>query len=283
MRAGRGLAAATALLATMPASSAIAQDPPAWTQPAAPFHVIGNIWYVGSKGLAAYLIKTPAGAILIDATMAENVPAILRNIARVGVRPRDVRYLLVSHAHFDHAAGDAAMVKATGAKVIAGLGDVEALQSGRPPGETTYTPVDFAPVKVSRGVRDGDAVTLGGVTLRAVATPGHTPGCTTWTMRIRSAGRMRDVVFPSSVTVAGNRLVANRRYPGIVADFRRSFDRLDRLKADVVLPAHPEFADVIERHARGGEAAYIAPGLLHRLVAKARVAFEADLAKQERR
>lgn len=278
----RRLLAAAMALAVMPAGSAIAQDPPAWTQPTAPFHVIGDIWYVGSKGLAAYLVKTPRGAILIDATMAENVPAILRNIARVGVRPPDVRYLLVSHAHFDHAAGDAAMVKATGAKVVAGVGDVAALQSGRPPGETTYTPVDFPPVKVSRGVRDGDAVTLGGVTLRAVATPGHTPGCTTWTMRTRSAGRMLDVVFPCSVTVAGNRLVNNRRYPGIVADFRRSFDRLEQLKADVVLPAHPEFGDVLARHARGGEQAYIAPGLLRQLVAKARIAFAADLAKQRR-
>ena len=277
------IALSAAALAVLPAASAVAADPLEWTRPTAPFHIVGNIWYVGSEGLAAYLIKTPAGAILIDATMAENVPAILRNIRSIGVSPRDVRYLLVSHAHFDHAAGDAAMVKATGAKVVAGVGDVAALQSGRPPGETTYTPVNFAPVKVARGVRDGDAVSLGGVTLRAVATPGHTPGCTTWTMRTRGAGRMLDVVFPCSITVAGNRLVGNRRYPAIVRDFGKSFDRLAKLHADVVLPAHPELAEVLTRRMRGGERAYIAPGLLQTMVANARIAFADDLAKQQKR
>lgn len=274
--------AAAALSAAVPPAAAIAQDPPAWTTPTAPFHIVGNIWYVGSEGLAAYLIKTPQGAILIDATMAENVPAILSNIRRAGVRPRDVRYLLVSHAHSDHVAGDAAMVKATGAKVIAGIGDVAALETGVPPGETTYTPINFPPVKVARGVRNGDTVSLGGTVLHAVATPGHTPGCTTWTMRTRGAGRMLDVVFPCSITVAGNRLVGNRRYPGIVADFQHSFDRVAALKADVVLPAHPEFGDVMARHARGGEAAFVAPGLLRQIVTKARAAFADDLAKQRR-
>ena len=268
----RAALTAVSLLFATPASAQL--DPPAWTRPTAPFRILGDIWYVGTEGLAAYLIKTPRGAILLDATMAENVPAIEANIVATGTKLRDVKYLLVSHAHFDHAAGDAAMVAATGAKVVAGVGDVAALESGIPPGEVSYGVIKFPPVKVSRGVRDGDTLSLGGTTLTAIATPGHTPGNTSWTMR---QGKLT-VVFPGSLTVAGNLLVGNKRYPGIVPDFRASFARMAGVKADVVLPAHPELADVIGRSRRGET--YVAPGLLPEMVAKARVAFDADLAKQ---
>lgn len=268
-------ALAAGLMFAAPASAQL--DPPAWTRPIAPFRVIDNIWYVGSEGLAAYLIKTPRGAILIDATMAENVPAIEKNIVATGTKLRDVKYLLVSHAHFDHAAGDAAMKARTGATVIAGIRDVAALESGIPPGETSYGVIRFPPVTVGRGVRDGDRVSLGGTTLTAIATPGHTPGCTTWGMR---SGKLR-VVFPCSLTVAGNKLVGNARYPKIVDDFRKSFARMATVPADVLLPAHPELADVIGRHQRGES--YVAPDLLPTMVTKSRAAFEADLAKQQKR
>ena len=268
---------AAALLAT-PAAAQL--DPPAWTRATAPFRIVGDIWYVGSEGLAAYLIKTPGGAILIDATMAENVPAIERNIVAAGVRLRDVKYLLVSHAHFDHAAGNAAMKSATGAKVVAGLADVAALESGIPPGETNYGVIKFPAVKVARGIRDGETVKLGNTVLTAVATPGHTPGCTTWTTTAVEAGRKLRVVFPCSVTVAGNKLIGNQRYPGIVGDFRKSFAKLATVSADVVLPGHPEGADVMQRHAKGGADAFTAPALLGDIVAKSRDAFEIELAKQ---
>lgn len=270
----KGFLATLALLAA-PASAQL--DPPAWTRPIEPFRIFGDIWYVGTEGLAAYLVKTPRGAILIDATMAENVPAIERNIVATGTKLRDVRYLLVSHAHFDHAAGDAAMKAATGSKVVAGARDVAALESGIPPGETSYGVIKFSPVKVDRGVRDGDTVALGGLALTAIATPGHTPGCTTWTMR---SDKLR-VVFPCSLTVAGNKLVGNRRYPQIVEDFRTSFVRMAAVRADVVLPAHPELADVVGRHRRGES--YVAPDLLPALVATSRAAFEKELIAQQKR
>jgi glyoxylase-like metal-dependent hydrolase (beta-lactamase superfamily II) len=270
-----GLAVAGASLAAAPAFSV----PAAWMRPTAPFHVVGPIWYVGSEGLASYLIKTRAGAILIDGTMAENVPGILRNIAAAGVRPKDVRLLLVTHAHFDHVAGDAAMVRATGAQVMAGAADVPALETGIPPGEVDYKAVNFAPVRVTRAVRDGENVSLGEVTLRAIATPGHTPGCTSWAMRIVEAGKPRDVLFLCSLTVGGNKLVGNRRYPGIVADFRRSFARIGATHADVVLPAHPEIADVM-MHRRDGR--WVQPGLLQHIVAQARTDFDTELARQEK-
>ena len=277
---GKPLSRVGALALLAIAAPAAAQlDPPAWTRPIPPVPLIGPITYVGTEGLAAYLIRTDAGAILIDATMEQNVPAIERNIVASGVPLRQVKLILVSHAHFDHVAGLAAMKRATGAKVVAGIRDAAALESGIPPGEVSYGVIRFPAVTVGRRVRDRDRVRLGNVTLRAVATPGHTPGCTTWTMQVADRGRRRDVVFPCSVTVAGNRLIGNRRYPGIVADFRASFARLAALKADVVLPAHPEGADVFAR-ARSGT--LVAPGLLRTMVVKARDDFDRELAKQTR-
>jgi metallo-beta-lactamase class B len=159
------------------------------------------------------------------------------------------------------------------------VGDAAALRSGIPPGETNYGIIRFPPVPVARTVRNGDKIRLGRVTLQAVATPGHTPGCTTWTARITDRGRPLDVVFPCSVTVAGNKLVGNRRYPGIVAEYRASLARLAALPADVVLPGHPEMADVIERQRAG---TLIAPGLLASMVVRARDDFDRELAKQTR-
>lgn len=270
------LTAATTLAAPTIASAST-PNPPAWTRPASPVHLVGPIWYVGSEGLASYLIKTRDGAILLDATMAENVPAIERNIRAVGVPLDRVKLLLVSHAHFDHAAGDAAMARDTGARVIAGAGDVAALESGVPPGETSYGVIRFPAVKVARAVGDGDRVTLGDVTLRAIATPGHTPGCTSWSTRVVDRGRPLTVLFPCSVSVAGNRLIGNRRYPGIVADLRGSIARLARERADVVLPFHPEQADVRRRAA---EHQLVAPALLPALMRTASADFQRELARQ---
>jgi metallo-beta-lactamase class B len=260
------------------AGPAVAQDPPAWTRPIAPFRVIGEIDYVGTEGLAAYLIHTSAGAILIDGTMEENAPVVARNIVARGVKLRDVKLILVSHAHFDHVAAVAALKRMTGAKLVAGAGDRNALESGIPPGETSYGVIRFPAVPVDRAVRDGDRVTLGDVSLRAVPTPGHTPGCTSWTMRIVQNRRPLDVLFACSLTVAGNRLVGNRRYPGIVADFRQSFDRLGAVKADVVLPFHPESVDLMSRVAKN---TLIDRAVLPKMVGDARAAFAIDLAKQK--
>jgi len=269
-------AALTAAILTL-AAPAGAANPPEWTRPVAPFHVTGPIDYVGTEGLGAYLIHTRAGTILIDAPMAENVAALERNIAARD-KLRNVRLILLSHAHFDHAGGLAALKKATGAKLVVGAADRQAVETGTPPGEVDYGVIRFPAVPVDRGIRDGETVTLGGVTLTAVATPGHTPGCTSWRMRVIDRGAPREVLFACSVTVAGNRLVGNRAYPGIVGDFRHSFDRLAALKADIVLPFHPVAADLRARAERG---ALVDAAALPKLVADARAAFAVDLAKQE--
>jgi glyoxylase-like metal-dependent hydrolase (beta-lactamase superfamily II) len=280
----RSLISALAITTTAPLLLGAA-DPPAWTRPQAPFPIAGPITYVGSEGVAAYLIKTSAGAILIDGTLAENAGMIERNIAAAGVRLSDVKLILVTHAHFDHVGAVAALKRASGARIVAGARDVRAIETGVPPGETNYGVIRFPAVHVDRGMRDGEKITLGTVTLTARATPGHTPGCTTWTMQIPAKPRALDVVFPCSVSVAGNRLIGNRAYPGIVADYRRSIAMLGTLHADIVLPSHPELADVIargKRRAGGDTSAFVDPTLLPKIVAKARVAFDADLAKQAR-
>lgn len=255
--------------------AAPANDPPAWTRPIAPFHIIGNVYYVGSEGLAAYLITTPKGAMLLDGTMEANVPAIEANIKALGIKLSDVKILLNSHAHFDHADGLAHLKRDTGATMMAMKGDVWALENGKHFGDQNYVGT-FAPVKVDRVLTDGAKVTLGGVTMTALATPGHTAGCTTWVLPVRVKAGVKSVVFPCSMTVAGNKLVGNRQYPGIVADYRSTFDRMAALKADVVLPAHPEQAQVTTR--KGDE--LLQPTLLPKLVADARAAFEKEWLKE---
>ena len=279
-RAGAWLGVGAAAGAMLFAAPAMAQnDPPAWTRPIAPFNILGPIDYVGTEGLSAYLIRTSAGAILIDATMEENAPAIEQAIEQRGVKLPDVKLILLSHAHFDHAGGLAALKKATGARLVVGAGDAPAVNTGVPPGETSYGVVRFPAAKVDLAVADKGQVALGGVTLTAVATPGHTPGCTSWKMRLTHEGRPLEVLFACSVTVAGNKLVGNARYPNIVADFRRSFDTLGATAADVVLPFHPESVDLFGRVKRG---AVVDRSVLPKMVVEARTAFEAELARQGR-
>ncbi|TPG13072.1 subclass B3 metallo-beta-lactamase [Sphingomonas oligophenolica] len=275
--------AAIAMLALL-GTGASTLDPPAWSEPTAAFPILGPIHYVGTKGLAAYLIKTRDGAILIDATLEQNVAAIERNIASVGVPIHGVKILLNSHAHFDHAAGLAQLQRDSGARLAVMDGDARAIATGRPPSVVSYGLVTFPAARVDRELHDGDTVTLGGITLTAIKTPGHTAGCTTWTMPVRERGRTLVVMFPCSLTVAGNQLVGNPGYPGIVTDFRSSFARLATMTADVLLPAHPELADVMAHRAQvvaGRRDAFVDPGALGRMVAVAREAFDRELIRQQ--
>ena len=278
------LIAVAALVAPLATTDARTLDPPAWREPTPPFPIVGPIDYVGSKGLAAYLIHTSDGAIMLDGTLANNVPAILRNVRRMGVPLRSVKILLNSHAHFDHAEGLAAIQRASGARLAVMEDDAQAIRTGRPPSVVSYGLVRFPAARVDRVLHDGDTVTLGDVTLTAHRTPGHTAGCTTWTMPVRQGMRTLTVMFPCSLTVAGNQLIGNPGYPGIVGDFRRSFASMAAMKADILLPAHPELADVMGRHARqaaGAVDAFVDPGALARMVSAARAAFDAELTKQQ--
>lgn len=259
-----------------------AENPAAWTRPTAPFRVVGDIYYVGTEGLSSFLIVGPQGDVLIDGTMPENPPLIEANIRKLGFDPRDVKILLLSHAHFDHAGGLAQLKADTGARLLVSQADRESVETGLHGGETTYPRGRYPKAKVDATLKDGETVSLGPIQLTAVLTPGHTPGCTTWTLTTREGARDLKVVMPCSLTVAGNVLIGNKTYPGIVGDFRRSLDRVAAMKADVVLTAHPEFAQMMQRKARrdaGDAEAFIDPAFLSRFVKDARADFEADYAK----
>lgn len=268
------------LTALLVSGAAPMPNPPEWSQPAEPFHVAGPIYYVGTEGIAVYLVKTDDGLILLDGGLEESVPIIEDNIAKLGFGLREVKLIIATHAHFDHAAGLAALKQSTGAIFASSAGDRQAYETGTPPSEVNYGVKRFAPIKVEQILIDGQAVQLGNVAVTPVITPGHTPGCTTWTMQITEAGRPLDVVFPCSITVAGNKLVGNKGYPDIVSDFRSTFARMRTLEADIVLPSHPEAADVrgrsIKRDA-GDADAFIAGDLLPGMVDKAEADFEKQL------
>jgi metallo-beta-lactamase class B len=244
-----------------------------WNQPFAPFHILGNIEYVGMRGVSAFLITTPSGSILLDGGLPESAPLIEKNIAELGFRLKDVKVLLNSHAHFDHAGGLAALKKATGAKLVASRGDAPALRAGNP---------QQPAVVVDRVIGDGDTVELGGSVLTAHVTPGHTPGCTTWTMTANDAGRPLRVVFYCSTSVI-DRLVGNTHYPAIIADYERSFAVLHDLPCDVFLGPHPDFFQLAakrERLSSGAPNPFIDPGELRRYIDKSEQQFRDTLARE---
>jgi len=276
------LAITLALGCAIPASAT--EWPASWHEPFEPFHVVGNIYYVGSKGIAAYLLVSPKGDILLDGTEAENGTMVERNIARLGFNIRDVKVLLNNHAHFDHAGALAQLKADSGAVFLANPRDKVILETGHITLENSNDLLDFPPVKVDGLLRDGEMVRVGPIAMKAIFTPGHTPGCTSWSTRVRDHGRTLAVVFPCSITVAGNRLVGNKDYPDIVADFRRSFARLGAMKADVVLTGHPELADVqgrAERRTGDRPDVYVDRMVLPKLVADSRRDFERELTKQQ--
>lgn len=217
------------------------ENPAAWTEPVEPFTIIGNVHYVGTADLASYLITTPSGHILIDAPMEENVPHLLASIAALGFDEGDVEILLNSHAHFDHAGGFAAIREHTGARLLVSPPDAELLEQG---GRNDFAFGDagaFRPVEVDGFIEDGQEIELGGVRLRAVATPGHTMGGTSWVMDVEENGRDLTVLFANSMSAPGYDLVDNERYPEIMRDYRKSFERLEQIEADVFLSTHGSF------------------------------------------
>src|ERR1700683_5292092 len=196
-------ALAAAILILLPAAARPQANPEmrSMNQPVAPFHIIGNIYYVGASEVTSFLIVTPAGDILLDGGFAETAPQIEANIQKLGFKLADVKILLNSHAHFDHSGGLAELKQSTGAKLVAMEGDAGVLASG---GFTDFAYGGkqlFAPVKPDRVIHDGDTVSLGGVTLKAHLTAGHTRGCTTWTMTTEESGKIYHVVFAGSASI----------------------------------------------------------------------------------
>lgn len=234
-----------------------------WTTPFEPFHLIGNIYYVGTDGIAVYVIKTSQGLILMDTAVPQSTGMIKDNIAKLGFKVADIKYILNTHAHFDHTGGFAEIKNETGAQLIAGERDKPLLEGGYYPGDENNAKLGFPPVKVDRTVKEGDRVTLGDVTLTAHATPGHSPGCTSWEMAVRDGNEERNVLFFCSGTVALNRLVGRPTYPGIADDYRATFAKVRAMKVDVLLGPHPEVYDMQAKRARmkdGAPNPFVKPG-----------------------
>lgn len=244
-----------------------------WNEAVEPFRVIGNIYYVGAAGVSAFLIHTPDGFILLDGGLPETAPRIAQNVAKLGFDIRGVKQLLNSHAHFDHGGGLAELQRLSGAPLAASAADGAVLSAGSE---------DMPAVRIGRTLADGDTIVMGGTVMTAHITPGHTKGCTTWTTTAREAGRDYDVVFHCSTSVVDT-LIGNQGYPGIVADYRRTFERIATLEADVFLGNHPSFFDMAAKRtkmAAGAPNPFVDSSELKRFNERSKAQFEAALQKE---
>ena len=251
------------IVAAAVASTAFAQPaifPSSWNESVEPFRIIDNIYYVGAAEVTSFLIATPRGHILLDGGLPETAPIILRSIEKLGLKPADVRILINSHGHVDHAGGLAELKRVTGATFFATAGDVPLLARGGRDDPQFREKYPYPPVYADRILRDGQTLVLGGVEITAHLTPGHTRGCTTWSMK---AGG-RDVLFLCSPTIPSEyRIVGNALYPDAVADYQRQFRVLNSLPCEVFLGAHASFFALEEKRKRrvgGDELAFVDPG-----------------------
>lgn len=266
-----------------PPRAADQNTPPDWTEAFPAFKILGNVYYVGSRGLASYLITTPKGHILINSNLESSVPQIRDSVEKLGFHFSDVKILLISHAHWDHDAGSAAIKKLTGAQYMVMEGDVPVVESGGK-ADFQYPDGHYPPAKVDRILHDGDEVKLGGVVLTAHLTPGHTKGCTTWTLTANDAGKGYNVVIVGSPNVnPGYKLVNNSRYPEIATDYEKMFRVLQQLPCDIFLGAHGGYYNVEAKFVRlknGGANPFVDPEGYKNYVAEREQAFRSELAKQ---
>ncbi|MBT4863903.1 MAG: subclass B3 metallo-beta-lactamase [Planctomycetaceae bacterium] len=250
-----------------------------------PHRVIGSVYYVGSKDISSFLITTPKGHFLLNSGFEETVPLIRASVESLGFKMRDVKYLLASHAHSDHVAGHALAKELTGAKVYVMRGDDGVISSGGK-GQYLYTTSRWKPCAVDRVLKDGEKITLGGVTLVARSTPGHTRGCTTWTCQVKDGGKKYDVVVVGSPNVnPGYQLVGNKDYPEIAKDFAKTFNLSKALECDVFLGAHGAYYGLpakFERFKRDGKTnPFIDPDGYRDYITLKEKAFRSTLEKQK--
>lgn len=266
-----------------------------WTTSIAPFRIADNLYYVGSQDLASYLVVTPNGNILINANLATSPPQIRASVEKLGLRWADIRILLNGQAHFDHVGGAAEVIRQTHAKNMVMDGDVSVMETGARTDFLSPSPNvhPFAPVHVDHVLHDEDTVSLGGVTLTAHKTAGHTRGCTTWTMRSHipgdPAGTSRDIVIVGGtgfwseyhfVATPGHPV----SYPGIVQDFQHTFAVLRVLPCDIFLGAHGGYFDMLaklKRYPQDGPRVFFDPAGYKAFVADSQQAFENALSKQQ--
>jgi metallo-beta-lactamase class B len=268
------------------ARQASAVIPADWTTPFPAFRIAGNLYYVGTGDLAAYLLVTPQGDILLNSNLESSPALIKKSVESLGFHFADIKILLISHGHYDHCAGSAEILRETHARYEVMDRDVSVVQSG---GRTDfhYAPDKtfwFPPAHVDRILHDGDKVSLGGTVLTAHRTAGHTKGTTTWTLDEKEGGRTLHVVIVGSPNVnPGYKLVRNPTYPRIADDYRHQFEVLKSLPCDVFLGAHGAYFGLAEKYPRfkaGDRNAFIDPAGYSAYIADRQQAFEAELKKQ---
>jgi metallo-beta-lactamase class B len=265
-----------------------AEIPSAWTKPFPAFRIAGNLYYVGSEDLAAYLIVTPQGNILINSNLESSPQLIKQSIESLGFKFSDTKILLISHGHYDHCAGSAEIKRLTGARYEVMDRDVPVVEAG---GHNDFNyaadkSMWFPPTKVDRALHDGSTVSLGGSTLTAHLTAGHTKGTTTWTLDETEGGRTLHVVIVGSPNVnPGYKLVGNKNYPEIAGDYRHGFEVLKSLPCDVFLGAHGAYFGLLEKYERfknADKSAFLDPAGYKAYVAERERAFGSELTKQMR-
>lgn len=259
-----------------------------WTTPIEPFRIAGNLYYVGSRDLAAYLVVTPKGNVLINANLQDSPPLIKHSVEQLGFKWADTKILLSSQAHYDHVAGAAQVVRQTGAKYEVMDGDVDVVESG---GKKSFDLPDhtFPVAHVDKTLHDGDKIVLGGTTITALKTAGHTRGCTTFTMHVTESGKDLLVAIlggwssnPGVQYVAMNGKPAS--YPGIAEDFEHTFATYKSLPVDIFLGAHGQYFDMLKKldaGARMQTSLWVDPQSYKASIAKADAHFHAELAKEK--
>ena len=277
------------LAAVMAAAIGVFAQDASWTEPFPPHRIVGNIYYVGTRGLAAYLVATPQGHILINSNLESTVTATRAAVEKLGFQFSGVKILLISQAHWDHCAGSARIKELTGAQYMVMDADIPEIEAGGAHNfhyaadKTTH----YKPVKVDRVLHDGDEVKLGDAVLKAHLTPGHTKGCTTWSMKAVEGGKSYDVVIVGSPNVnPGYRLSGSKLYPRMAADFERTFRVLKALNCDIFLGAHGGYYDLeakLPRLQSGGPNPFLDPAGYKSYVADREAAFRAELKKQSGR
>lgn len=270
------------------ATSAVRDLSPAeaeWNAPVKPFRIADRLYYVGARDVTSFLIDTGAGLIVLDGGFEATAPQVIANIRTLGFDPKDVKYLLSSQAHYDHVGGLAEIKRASGAKMIASREDGRLLERGGFGDFHFQGELLFPPVKVDRFIRDGERLKLGEVTLVAHLTPGHTKGCTTWSMPVADKGRTYTAQFNCSMTVPGYKLLSTPAYPTMVADYEATFAKLKTLPCDIPLAAHGVFFDLTAKRAALASGAptnpFIDPAGCRRQLERSEAAFRKQLAQEK--
>jgi metallo-beta-lactamase class B len=250
-----------------------------WRQPIAPFRIADNTWYIGTQGLTALLIRTPEGAVLIDGGLPQAADMLLQRMRELGVQPHDLKLILHSHAHGDHAGPIAAIKRATGARVVSNAESAVLLARGGSNDLHFGDGILYPAVQADRLVMDGEAVELGGIHFVAHYTPAHTPGSLSWSWRDTRDGKSLDIAFADSLSAPSYRLVDNPRYPHIVDDYRRGFAAVRALPCDLLITPHPDASGWTPANTA---APHSSPVTCRAYADKAEANLDAQLAKQRK-